>query len=87
MVAYWEQVLNGLMYELYFLQELHAASLRLFELFAKAALPDITQLPEKDRLSTLRKKFEELHDASHPFKIALDKLQTPERVRIIEGRA
>jgi len=85
MVAYWERVLNGLVYELYFPEELDAAGLRLFELVAQADLPDVTQLPEKDRLLKLRQKFEELHDGAHPVRIALDKLQTLDTVRIIEG--
>jgi hypothetical protein len=53
MVAYWERVLNGLVYDLYFPEELHAADLRLFGLVAQADLPDLTQLPEKDRLPLL----------------------------------
>jgi hypothetical protein len=92
MVAYWEQVLNGLVYELYFPEELHAAGLRLFDLVEQAFLP---ALPPKDAdrnacatfLKTLRTKFEELYDARHPLKIALEKLQTLETIRIIEGKA
>jgi hypothetical protein len=38
MVAYWERVLNGLVYELYFPEDLHAAGLRLFDLVAQADL-------------------------------------------------
>ena len=86
MVAYWEQILNGLVYELYFPEELHAAGLRLFDLTAAADLPDITQLPEKDRLSTLRKKFEEVYDIEHPLRAALFSLGNLETVRIIEGK-
>jgi hypothetical protein len=37
--------------------------------------------------ATLRQKFEELHDGAHPLRIALDKLQTLDTVRIIEGKA
>jgi hypothetical protein len=92
MVAYWEQVLNGLVYELYFPEELHAAGLRLFDLVGQAFLP---ALPPKDAdrnacatfLKTLRTKFEELYDARHALKIALEKLQTLETIRIIEGKA
>jgi hypothetical protein len=87
MVAYWERVLNGLVYELYFPEELHAVGLRLFDLVASADLPDVTALPEADRLPCLRQKFEELHDGAHPLRIALDKLQTLDTVRIIEGKA
>ncbi|MDI1247848.1 MAG: Eco57I restriction-modification methylase domain-containing protein [Lacunisphaera sp.] len=86
MVAYCEQILNGLVYELYFREELHAAGLRLFDLVTQANLPDITKVPEKDRLSTLRKKFEELYDIEHPLRKALFSLGDLEVVRIIEGK-
>ncbi|WP_424314895.1 hypothetical protein [Haloferula sp.] len=87
MVAYWERVLNGLVYELYFPEELDAAGLRLFDLVAQAKLPETDSLAESKRLATLRQKFEELHDGAHPLRIALDKLQTLDTVRIIEGKA
>jgi hypothetical protein len=86
MVAYWERVLNGLVYELYFPEKLNAAGLRLFDLVAQANLPDVTALPEAERLKRLRRLFETLHDGAHPLKIALDKLQTLDIVRIIEGK-
>ncbi len=86
MLAYWERVLNGLVYELYFPEEIHGAGLHLFDLVEKAKLPDVTDLAEKDRLARLRQKFEELHDGAHSLRIALDKLQTLDTVRIIEGK-
>ncbi len=86
MTAYWEQILNGLVYELYFPKELHAAGLRVFDLVANADLPDMPNLPEKNRLSTLRKKFEELYDIEHPLRAALFSLGNLETVRIIEGK-
>lgn len=53
----------------------------------QAQIPDPASLPETERLGTLRKKFEQLHDGAHPLRIALDKLQTLDTVRIIEGKA
>ncbi|MGH8017134.1 MAG: Eco57I restriction-modification methylase domain-containing protein [Opitutaceae bacterium] len=87
MLAYWEQILNGLVYELYFPEELHAAGLRFFDLVAQAQLPDISTIPEPDRLKILRASFEELYDGAHPLRRALDHLQTLDVVRIIEGKA
>lgn len=86
-MAYWEQVLNGLAYEPYFPEKLHSAGLRLFDLAAAADLPDIIKIPEKDRLSTLRKKFEEIYDIEHPLRAALFSLGSLDTVRIIEGKA
>ncbi len=87
MLAYWERALNGLVYELYFPDELHAAGLHLFDIVEKAKLPDINLTPESKRLDVLREKFEDLYDGNHPLRIALDKLQTLDTVRIIEGNA
>ncbi|MFN3408990.1 MAG: hypothetical protein ACK45B_08365 [Limisphaerales bacterium] len=87
MVAYWERVLNGLVYELYFPEEVHGAGLRLFDLVAQAPLPDVTALPEPQRLPRLRQLFETLHDGTHPLRIALDQLSTLDTVRIIEGKS
>ncbi len=87
-----KQMLNGLVYELYFPDERHAAGLRLFDSVGQAFLPAI---PPKDAdknvcatfLKTLRARFEELADAAHPLRHALEKLSTLETVRIIEGKA
>ena len=87
MLAYLEQILNGLVYELYFPDEAHGAGLRLFDLVAAAGVPDLESIPEAQRLPRLRQLFETLHDGTHPLKIALQKLQTLNTVRIIEGKA
>ena len=50
-------------------------------------LPVISAIPEEDRLPRLRTLFETLYDGTHPLRIALDKLQTLDTVRIIEGKA
>ena len=87
MLAYWERILNGLVYELYFPDEVHGAGLHLFDLTAAAKIPDVAKIPEPERLPRLRALFETLHDGSHPLRIALDKLQTLDTIRIIEGKA
>lgn len=89
MLAYWERVLNGLVYELYFPEEVHQAGLQLFVLVEQAGVPDMNldTIPEPDRLRRLRQLFETLYDGTHPLRIALDKLQTLDTVRIIEGKA
>jgi hypothetical protein len=87
MLAYFEQILNGLVYELYFPEEVHGAGLHLFDAVAKAKLPAIETILEGDRLPRLRTLFETLYDGTHPLRIALAKLQTLDTVRIIEGNA
>jgi hypothetical protein len=87
MLGYWEQVLNGLAYELYFPEELHARGLRLFDLVKQASLSALDGIPEPQRLSRLRKEFERVYDLQHRLRAALHDLQTVEEVRIIEGKA
>jgi len=89
MLAYWERVLNGLVYELYFPDELHGAGLHLFDLVTQAGVSDLdldTTL-EPDGLKRVRHLFETLQDGANRLRIALDKLQTLDTVRIIEGKA
>ena len=47
----------------------------------------MTALPQTDCLPRVRQKFEELHDGTHPLRIALQKLSTLDAVSIIEGKA
>jgi len=85
MLAYWERVLNGLMYELYFEEELHASGLRLFELLQQTAFMDLGSVAESDQMPRLRRLFESHYDGSHPLRVALDKLHTLDIVRVIES--
>lgn len=87
MVAYWERIVNGLAYELYFPEDLHEAGIRLFDLLRQSDLPNIKSIPKGEIIRTLRLKFETLYDGTHPLRIALDKLQTLDPIRIIEGQA
>ena len=87
MLAYWEQVLNGLVYELYFPEELHARGLHLFDLVQQAGLPVLDAISEAQRLSRLRKEFECVYDLQHPLRAALHDIQTVEEVRVIEAKA
>lgn len=87
MLAYWERLLNGLVYELYFPEEVHGAGLRFFDLVAETQLPVIHTIPESKHMHHLRQRFETLYDGAHPLRVALDRLQTLDTVRIIEGKA
>ncbi len=82
---YFEQIINGLVYELYFPEDLHAARLKLFDLVSKTDLPDLDTIPEQERLPRLRALFETLYDTDHPLRGALFHLGSLEVVRTIEG--
>lgn len=85
---YYEELLNGLVYELYLPEELHAAGLWMFERLGTAGLPDLEALPKAPaaRLIALREKYEEFHAPTHPLRAALQKLHTLDPIRIIEGK-
>ena len=42
---------------------------------------------ETDYLPRLRRKFEERHGGDHPLRLAFDKLQTLDTIRVIEDKA
>jgi hypothetical protein len=100
MVAYWERVLNGLVYELYFPEELHAAGLRLFDLVASTDLPSVEQTflsassfsnTDKNVCATfLTHLHKTLNAPSHPIRNRLLRLtaDSPDLLAVIkqEGR-
>ncbi|MBT0651546.1 Eco57I restriction-modification methylase domain-containing protein [Geomobilimonas luticola] len=86
MLGYFEQILNGLVYELYFPEELHSSKLHIFDLVAQANFPKLDTLPESERLDRLRKLFETIYHTDHPLRGALFNLGSLEIVRIIEGQ-
>jgi hypothetical protein len=59
--------------------------LGIFDLVAQAGFPNMNSIPESDRLPKLRQLFETLYDGTNPLRIALDRLQTLDTFRIIEG--
>ena len=90
MAAWFEQWLNGLVYELLFRDELHARHLRLFEETAKPgnAPPALASLRDDPaRLAALPACFERTYDVNRPLRAMLFSLRSLEPVRIIEGEA
>jgi adenine-specific DNA-methyltransferase len=84
MIGYFEQWLNGLMYELFFRDELHARKLKLFDETAKLNPPELNKLLAADKMSRLRELFEKAYDSSAPLRGSLFDLGSLESVRIIE---
>ena len=83
--SYFEQWLNGMVYELFFPDELHAAHIRLFDLTLKLKLPEVGNVPEAGRLEFIRKEFRRLYDENGALRSALFTLGNLAEVRIIEG--
>jgi hypothetical protein len=85
----YEQVVNALVYELFFTEELQTAGLYFFDLVNDVSLPTLDSLPsaQSARLQALFDLFQKLQAPGHPLRIALDKLQTLDLVRTIEGKS
>ncbi|MDX8510495.1 Eco57I restriction-modification methylase domain-containing protein [Mesorhizobium captivum] len=83
-----EQLLNGLVYELYFPDDLHARGLTLFNAAEEAGLATACAGLEGEALATAAEGFVRAHLApGQPLRIMLSDLQTLDVVRIIEGKA
>jgi adenine-specific DNA-methyltransferase len=85
MAAYFEQWLNGLVYELFFADELHARNLRIFDETAKLEPPALAELSDAQKLTNLNALFEKAYDIKAPLRAMLFSLPSVESVRIIEG--
>ena len=82
---YFEHLLNGLIYELFFPDELQAQKLTLFKHVEDASLPAIDSIPENQRLAVIQETFERLNEPNQPVQECLYSLGSLESVRIIEG--
>ena len=84
---YFEQLLNSLVYELFFPEELHEQKLFLFRYVEEAKLPTLAEIPEAKRFPVLQETFERIYDLNHPIRSCLFSLRSLEVVRIIEDEA
>jgi hypothetical protein len=78
--AYYERLLNALVYELFFEEELYALNLYFFDLISAAGMPG-TDAPSEWEAFHRR-----IADVNHPIYAALFALNGVEVVRMIEGR-
>lgn len=84
---YLEQLLNGLVYELFFPEDLHAQKLFMFGHTEKAKLPHIANIPKQKRSGLIQETFQRISDLNHPIRSCLFSLRSLEVVRLIEGEA
>ncbi|MDZ4819818.1 MAG: Eco57I restriction-modification methylase domain-containing protein [Planctomycetota bacterium] len=78
--GYLERLLNGLVYELFFPEELHGERLRFFDLLAKE------HVPKSSAKGAVAEFHERISDINHAIYAALFALNSLEVVQIIEGR-
>ena len=86
MIAYFEQLLNGMVYELYLPDELHQAKKQFVQPFLTEDLPSVEQI-KGDKLIELRAIYAHLFDKDHPLRRNLYFLDSLDIIRIIEGKA
>jgi adenine-specific DNA-methyltransferase len=83
MALFFQQLVNGLVYELYFEAELRKAGITLLPLLTEEVVPALVAGAEAATIETV---YKTLHDPSHPVRVGLFKLDTVKEVRIIEGK-
>jgi hypothetical protein len=81
---FFQQLVNGLVYELYFAEALGKQGIRFMPLLTEDVLPELAE--GEAGLATLQKVYATLHDKRHPVRIGLFKLDTVREVRVIEGK-
>ena len=87
MAPYFEQLLNALIYELFFPEEIHRESLHFFDLIQAEALPELEKLTQSERLSCVQRIFQTTYASKHKLRQALYRLSSLDLVRIVEGKA
>jgi adenine-specific DNA-methyltransferase len=80
-----EKLLNGLVYELYFRDDLHARGLRLFAAALAAGIDRLSGLEGTTLTSAAEQLGLEISDSAHPIYRMLFDLRAIDVVRIIEG--
>lgn len=81
-----EQLINGLVFELFFPDDLNRANIRLFDACEKAGIGKLTTLKDKALATAATELAERIFATSHPIYAMLFDLQALDVVRIIEGR-
>lgn len=81
-----EQLINGLVFELFFPDDLHRANIRLFDACEKAGVGKLASLNDKALATAATELVERIFATSHPIYAMLFDLQALDVVRIIEGR-
>ena len=81
-----EQLINGLVYELFFPDDLHAAGIRLFEACDREHITRLATLQGAALQTEAEALAERIFSNSHPIYAMLFDLQALDVVRIIEAR-
>jgi len=86
MEAYFEQLIDGLIYEIYFPEEFQYAEKSISRLLTPDLIPPLENTAT-EKLSYLQQRFQEMYQQNHPVRQVLFFLDTIEAVRVIEERS
>lgn len=82
--SYFEQIIDALVYELYFPEEIKAGGISFIEELQAYNLPNISDLTDLEKMPVVHKVFEELYDKEHPIRRGIYFLDSIEIVRHIK---
>ena len=85
MALFFQQLVNGLVYQLYFEKELRLAGIEFLPLLTREVIPPLPDEKIKHP-EVIERVYRILHDSSHPVRVGLFKLDTVREVRIIEDK-
>jgi hypothetical protein len=83
MSFYFEQLIDGMVYELYFENEIKQAGCNILKYLDD--LPEIKdEMPDEEKMKIITKVFNKLYDAASPVRKNLEAMEEVEEVRIIK---
>ena len=80
---FFEQLLDAIVFELYFPEELKTAGKEILKHLGDLK-PITDEMSEEEKLAIIQSEFERLYDPSHPVRNAIETLDSIEEVRIIK---
>ncbi|GAU09023.1 Eco57I restriction-modification methylase domain-containing protein [Desulfoplanes formicivorans] len=80
--AFFEQLIDGLVYELYFPEEMRAAGKEIPSRMGELA-PINDNMSDEEKLTIIQREFNRLYDPTHPVRNAIETLDSVEVVRTI----
>jgi type I restriction-modification system DNA methylase subunit len=86
LIPRFEQLINGLVFELFFPDDLHRAKIHLFDACEKAGIGKLATLKGKTLVTAAEELAARIFATSHPLYAMLFDLQALDVVRIVEGR-
>jgi adenine-specific DNA-methyltransferase len=83
--TFFEHLIDSMVYELYFPDEIKAAGCEVLKYLA--SLPEVNDnWSNEQKLVAIEKSYKELSDLTHPVRIAMKKMLDIPEIRIIEGQ-